>query len=66
MWIKKYTVKEMIDELEKDGWFLSSQKGSHKHFRHPEKKGKFQVPDHGNVTLKPKTVKSILKQTGIN
>ncbi|RIV20255.1 type II toxin-antitoxin system HicA family toxin [Alicyclobacillaceae bacterium I2511] len=56
----------MIDELEKDGWYLSSQKGSHKHFRHPEKKGKVQVPDHGNVTLKSKTAKSILKQAGIN
>nr|WP_233096138.1 type II toxin-antitoxin system HicA family toxin [Alicyclobacillus sp. SO9] len=51
----------MVKLLEKDGWYLVAQKDSHKQFRHPKKSGKIQVPDYGNVTLKPKTTNSILK-----
>jgi predicted RNA binding protein YcfA (HicA-like mRNA interferase family) len=32
-------VKEIIKIIEKDGWFEVRQKGSHKQFKHPNKKG---------------------------
>ncbi len=35
--IKK--VREMIKMLESDGWFLYTQKGSHKQYKHKIKKG---------------------------
>jgi predicted RNA binding protein YcfA (HicA-like mRNA interferase family) len=35
--IKK--VREMIRIIESDGWFLYSQKGSHKQYKHKIKKG---------------------------
>jgi len=33
------TYKEIIKIIENDGWFLSRQKGSHKQYKHPIKKG---------------------------
>jgi predicted RNA binding protein YcfA (HicA-like mRNA interferase family) len=59
-------VWEIIKILESDGWYLSSQKGSHKQFSHPLKSGKVTVPDHGrNHELEHFLVSSILKQAGI-
>jgi predicted RNA binding protein YcfA (HicA-like mRNA interferase family) len=49
-----------------DGWFLVRQKGSHKHFKHPTKRGTVTVPDHGkNDELDHFLVDSILKQVGL-
>lgn len=57
--------REIIRKLEKDGWELHSQKGSHRHFKHPTKPGKVTVP-HPRKDLPPKTVRSILKQAGLD
>jgi len=63
--IKK--VKEMIIIIEANGWFLVSQEGSHKQYKHLLKKGKVTIPDHGaNKDLDHKIVKSILKQAGLD
>jgi predicted RNA binding protein YcfA (HicA-like mRNA interferase family) len=40
--IKK--VKEMIRIIELDGWVLYAQKGSHKQYKHPIKKGESLFP----------------------
>jgi len=59
-------VKEIIDMLEADGWFLSRQKGSHKQYKHSFKTGTVTVPDHGkNEELEHFLVNSILKQAGL-
>jgi predicted RNA binding protein YcfA (HicA-like mRNA interferase family) len=56
-------VKEIIEMLEADGWFLSRQKGSHKQYKHSSKIGTVTVPDHGkNEELEHFLVNSILKQ----
>ena len=31
-------VKELIDIIEADGWFLARRKGSHKQYKHTSKK----------------------------
>jgi len=62
--IKK--VREVIKIIENDGWFLHSQVGSHKQYKHPIKSGRVTIPDHGkNDDLDHKTVKSILTQAGL-
>jgi predicted RNA binding protein YcfA (HicA-like mRNA interferase family) len=62
--IKK--VKEVIKIIEKDGWYLHSQSGSHKQYKHSTKKGRVTIPDHGkNADLDHKTVMSIMKQAGL-
>ena len=62
--IKK--VREMIKMIESDGWYLFTQKGSHKQYKHKVKKGRVTIPDHGmNEILDHKVVKSIMTQAGI-
>ena len=59
-------VKELIDIIETDGWYFVRQKGSHKQYKHPSKKGTVTVPDLGkNDELDHQLVNSILKQAGL-
>ncbi len=55
--------REIIKILENDGWILCSVRGSHHHFKHPNKKGKVTVPHPKDIPLKTKN--SILKQAGL-
>jgi predicted RNA binding protein YcfA (HicA-like mRNA interferase family) len=57
--------KQVIRRLEKDGWMLKAQSGSHKQFIHPVKPGKVTVADHGKKEIPPGTLNSILKQAGL-
>jgi predicted RNA binding protein YcfA (HicA-like mRNA interferase family) len=38
------TSKEVIRQLEADGWLPAKIEGSHHHFKHPVKPGKVTVP----------------------
>ena len=59
-------VKEVILILKNDGWIFKRQKGSHKIYFHPIKKGIVVVPDHGaSQDLSTGTESSILKQAGL-
>jgi predicted RNA binding protein YcfA (HicA-like mRNA interferase family) len=41
-------IREIIDRLTREGWYLSRQKGSHKIYKHPDKPElRIVVPDHG-------------------
>lgn len=62
--MKIYSSREIIQEIEADGWYLDKVVGSHHHFKHPTKTGKVTVP-HPKKDLKPGTAKSILKQAGL-
>ena len=54
---------EIIKRLERDGWVLANTRGSHRQYRHPEKKGRVAVP-HPQADLPIGTVRSIFKQAG--
>jgi len=56
--------KEVVKLLKNDGWFESSQKGSHLQLEHPFKKGKVTVPVHSGDIPKG-TLNSIMKQAGL-
>jgi predicted RNA binding protein YcfA (HicA-like mRNA interferase family) len=51
--------------IEKDGWKLVRQSGSHMQFRHEVKTGLVTVPFHGSKDLSKLDVHSILKQAGL-
>lgn len=55
---------DLIRLLLDDGWYLDSTRGSHHHFKHPEKKGKVTVP-HPKKDLPQGTANAILKQAGL-
>jgi predicted RNA binding protein YcfA (HicA-like mRNA interferase family) len=58
-------IREILQRLEKEGWVLARQKGSHRQFVHPMKPG-MRVTVSGNTGLDiPKgTLNSIRKQAG--
>ena len=56
--------RDVIKEVEKDGWYEVNHEGSHKQFKHPTKKGRITVP-HPKRDIPIGTLKSIEKQAGI-
>lgn len=55
-------VKELIEIIETDGWFLDRMKGSHRQFKHPVKKGTVTIAGKLSVEMPKGTVISVLKQ----
>jgi len=58
-------VREMLQILRKDGWYIHEQNGSHIQLKHPIKKGRVTVAHHKKTDLKKGTVSSILEQAGL-
>jgi predicted RNA binding protein YcfA (HicA-like mRNA interferase family) len=56
--------RDIIKQLQKDGWYEVNQVGSHKQFKHPTKNGRVTVP-HPNRDIPIGTLKSIEKQAGV-
>ncbi len=58
-------VRELIKMLEKQGWVLTRTKGSHRQYRHSEKRGTVTVAGKPGTDIPPGTLTSILKQAGL-
>ncbi|MBW1930962.1 MAG: type II toxin-antitoxin system HicA family toxin [Deltaproteobacteria bacterium] len=58
-------VRDVIFMIEKDGWYLARQKGSHRQYKHPVKKGLATIAGHRNDDIGPGTLRSIFKQAGL-
>lgn len=56
--------KQIIKQLEVDGWTLRGVKGSHHVFTHPSKPGHISVP-HPKQDLGAGLVHKLLKQAGL-
>lgn len=54
--------RQTVRALERAGFVIVRQKGSHVHLRRPAGGPLVTVPCHGKEILKPKTLKSILNQ----
>ena len=63
--LPKITAKEIIIILEKLGFYLARQSGSHKIYKNTEGK-RATVPFHAGKILHPKVLKSIMKDANIN
>ncbi len=59
-------VRELLRLLEEDGWYYVRSKGSHHMYYHRTKPGLVVVPGTRNLELKTGTLKSILKQAGLD
>ena len=51
--------------IERDGWVKVTQRGSHRQYKHPTKKGRVTVAGKPNDDVYPKMRKTILKQAGL-
>jgi len=58
-------VREIIRELEVEGWFLSRRRGSHRQFHHPTKEGCVTVPGALGDDVAKMTLASIVRQDGL-
>jgi len=59
--------RDVIKLIEKDGWFLVRQKGSHKQYKHPVKKGLVTIAAHKlSDEIATGTLNSIYKQAQID
>ena len=58
-------VKEAIKLIEMDGWFLARTRGSHRQYKHTEKRGLVTIPGKMKDDLAPATMNSIMKQAGL-
>jgi predicted RNA binding protein YcfA (HicA-like mRNA interferase family) len=58
-------VREIIRQIEADGWYLVATRGSHRQYKHPSKSGRVTVAGKPSDDLAPGTLGSILKQAGL-
>lgn len=63
-YMKPLKVIELIRMLQKDGWYIDRQRGSHRQFKHITKKGTVTVNGKDSVTLTQELLNSIFKQAG--
>jgi len=58
-------IRDVIESIEHDGWFLVVTRGSHRQYKHPFKSGRVTIAGHPSDEVHPKTLRSILKQAQI-
>jgi len=58
-------VRDVIKLIEQDGWILVRQKGSHRQYKHPVKRGLVTIAGNLKDDLAPGTLNSIFKQAGL-
>ncbi len=58
-------VRDLLNELEEDGWQLVRTKGSHRQFKHPSKPGTVTIAGKPSVEVPKGTLNAILKQSGL-
>ncbi len=64
--LARITGKEMCSILEHKGFILKRIKGSHHIYEKPGLEVYVTVPVHGKEILKPKTLRSIIRQAELN
>ena len=58
-------VRAVLKQIEDDGWFQVTRKGSHRQFKHPVKLGRVTVAGHPSQEMDKGTYGNILKQAGL-
>ena len=58
-------VRDVLKQIEKDGWRLDRTRGDHRQYVHATKPGTVTVPGHPGDDVPAGTLNSILKQAGL-
>lgn len=64
--LPRLTGAELVRGLQRLGWAVVVQRGSHVQLRHPERGGRVTIPVHAGKVLGPGLTQAILKQTGVD
>jgi predicted RNA binding protein YcfA (HicA-like mRNA interferase family) len=57
--------RDVLRLIHEDGWYQVAQRGSHRQFKHPVKRGRVTIAGHPSEEMDEGTRKSIFKQAGI-
>lgn len=63
--MKSMKVREVIQLIEADGWYLDRQRGSHRQYKHQTKRGVVTIPGKLSSELDRRTLDSIFHQAQI-
>lgn len=63
--MKTVKVSKILRDLKADGWYIARQRGSHRQFKHPLKKGCITVNGHESDVVYGSLLKSIEAQSGL-
>jgi predicted RNA binding protein YcfA (HicA-like mRNA interferase family) len=55
-------VRDVIRLIEEDGWRFHSQKGSHRQYTHPFKRGRVTIAGKPSQEMHPKTLGDVFRQ----
>jgi predicted RNA binding protein YcfA (HicA-like mRNA interferase family) len=58
-------VRDLIKQIQQDGWFQVRQTGSHRQFHHPSKTGTVTLAGGPSEDVPKGTLNSVLKQAGL-
>ncbi|WP_246496081.1 type II toxin-antitoxin system HicA family toxin [Methanocalculus chunghsingensis] len=58
-------MRDRIHQIEAQGWYLVSTRGSHRQYKHPVLPGRITIPGKPSDVLQPGTLNSIWKQAGL-
>ena len=58
-------IREIIRQIEDDGWFHMRTRGSHRQYHHATIPGTVTIAGQPGQDLHPKTLNSILRQAGL-
>ena len=58
-------VQEILQILQKDGWYVVEERGSFRQFKHTCKKGRITITGNLNYDLESDSINSILLQAGL-
>ncbi len=58
-------VRELLKALKAHGWTIDRTRGSHRQLTHPTRAGTVTVSGHPSDDVHPKTLKSVLRQAGL-
>jgi predicted RNA binding protein YcfA (HicA-like mRNA interferase family) len=53
-------VRDLVKQLEAEGWYLARTRGSHHQFKHPSRPGTVTVAGKSGVDVPPGTLNAIL------
>lgn len=62
--MNRYKVREVLELLKEDGWYIIKFKGDHRHLKNDNKSGKVTVNGKLSDNLSQELLNSIWKQAG--
>ena len=57
-------VREIMKRLNREGWYIDRQRGSHRQYKHPDKPGRVTVSGKPSDDVHPDTLHDMYDQAG--